>query len=257
MNYAQLIADTVDAGEPTADYAGEIVRETERVATIVRNLLQFARQEKQAHSPARLADIVEQTLSLLRAVLRRDQITLTVDVPEDLPAAQVPEPAAPAGAHEPPHQRPGRPEREVPRLPPGQERSAITAREIRHLRSQGPEAAGPQSQILQAGRGCGSVADHRASASRRRSRPGSSIPSSPPSPGTRGTGLGLSISHGIVQDHHGRLDFETEAGCGHALPPGPAGGRRGVAFAICNLQFAIGEWKETGVLGPPNQELPI
>jgi signal transduction histidine kinase len=53
---------------------------------MMRNLLQFARQEPQAHSPARLADIVEQTLSLFRAVLRRDQITLTVDVPEDLPS---------------------------------------------------------------------------------------------------------------------------------------------------------------------------
>ncbi len=27
-----------------------------------------------------------------------------------------------------------------------------------------------------------------------------------------GTGLGLSISHGIVQDHHGLLHFETELG---------------------------------------------
>ncbi len=27
-----------------------------------------------------------------------------------------------------------------------------------------------------------------------------------------GTGLGLSISHGIVQDHHGQLSFECEAG---------------------------------------------
>ena len=86
MNYAQLIADAAAPGTPTAEYAGEIVHETERVATIVRNLLQFARQEKQAHSPARLQDIVEQTLSLLRAVLRRDQITLTVDVPDGLPA---------------------------------------------------------------------------------------------------------------------------------------------------------------------------
>ena len=27
-----------------------------------------------------------------------------------------------------------------------------------------------------------------------------------------GTGLGLSISHGIVKDHHGELNFETESG---------------------------------------------
>ena len=86
LNYAQLIADKGEPGSQAATYAGEIIHETERVATIVRNLLQFARQEKHTYSLARPADLVEQTLSLVRAVLRRDQITLTVDVPEDLPA---------------------------------------------------------------------------------------------------------------------------------------------------------------------------
>ena len=33
-------------------------------------------------------------------------------------------------------------------------------------------------------------------------------------PRDKGTGLGLSISHGIVQDHHGVLHFETEPGSG-------------------------------------------
>ena len=33
-------------------------------------------------------------------------------------------------------------------------------------------------------------------------------------PRDKGTGLGLSVSHGIVQDHHGVLHFETEPGLG-------------------------------------------
>jgi len=33
-------------------------------------------------------------------------------------------------------------------------------------------------------------------------------------PRDQGTGLGLSISHGIVQDHHGVLHFETAPGIG-------------------------------------------
>jgi signal transduction histidine kinase len=33
-------------------------------------------------------------------------------------------------------------------------------------------------------------------------------------PRDQGTGLGLAISHGIVQDHHGVLHFETEPGQG-------------------------------------------
>ena len=87
MNYAQLIRDSLAGKDEQLDeIAGEIIHETERVATLVRNLLQFSRQEKQSHSPARLSDIIESTLSLIRAVIRHDQITLDVDVPADLPA---------------------------------------------------------------------------------------------------------------------------------------------------------------------------
>ncbi len=86
MNYAQLIIDRLGPDSNVAEFATEIGRETQRVATIVRNLLSFARHEKQQHRLARVCDIVEGTLSLVRAVLRHDQITLEVDVPEDLPA---------------------------------------------------------------------------------------------------------------------------------------------------------------------------
>ena len=85
MNYADLVHARSEPDGPVADFAREIVAETERVANIVRSLLAFARQEREHHSPARLADIVDSSLTLMRAVLRRDHIQLQVDVPEDLP----------------------------------------------------------------------------------------------------------------------------------------------------------------------------
>jgi PAS domain S-box-containing protein len=88
MNYADLVRMRAEPGGAVADFAGEIIAETERVANIVRNLLAFARQEKEHHSPARIIDIVESTLTLMRAVLRRDHIILRVDVPEDLPSVK-------------------------------------------------------------------------------------------------------------------------------------------------------------------------
>ena len=88
MNYAQLILDKLGPDSEVAEFATEIGHETERVATIVKNLLSFARQEKEGISPARLCDIVECTLSLTAALLRHDQIALAVDVPEDLPKIQ-------------------------------------------------------------------------------------------------------------------------------------------------------------------------
>lgn len=85
MNYAQLILDSGEQDAEVREFAGEIIRESERVATIVRNLLSFARQEKSSHSPARMCDIVADALSLIGTIIRRDQITLEAVVPEDLP----------------------------------------------------------------------------------------------------------------------------------------------------------------------------
>ncbi|MFV8755271.1 protein kinase domain-containing protein [Nannocystaceae bacterium ST9] len=86
MNYAELIAER--SGDPALveEFALEIGDESQRVATIVRNLLAFSRQERE--SPYEISDVatlIEDTLSLIRTVIRRDQIQLDVVVPEGLP----------------------------------------------------------------------------------------------------------------------------------------------------------------------------
>ncbi|MEN6439503.1 MAG: PocR ligand-binding domain-containing protein [Syntrophobacter sp.] len=86
MNYAQLIVDRVEKNNPVRDFAQEILHETRRIATIVRNLLTFARREKQSHSPARMSDLVSAVLSLIQTVMRHDQITLELSIPADLPS---------------------------------------------------------------------------------------------------------------------------------------------------------------------------
>jgi signal transduction histidine kinase len=85
MNYAQLIQDKIGEENPLSEYTSEIIHETERVSKIVKNLLVFARQEKESHSPARIKDIIDDTMSLIQTVLKRDQITLIADISEDLP----------------------------------------------------------------------------------------------------------------------------------------------------------------------------
>ncbi|MFV8754281.1 protein kinase domain-containing protein [Nannocystaceae bacterium ST9] len=86
MNYAELIAGSSEASDEIREFAGEIEFETQRVTTIVRNLLAFSRQElDESNQPIAVADIVDGTLSLIRTVLRRDQIALELDVPRELP----------------------------------------------------------------------------------------------------------------------------------------------------------------------------
>lgn len=85
MNYAQLIRNRTDGGV-LSEYAGEIQGEAQRVATIVRNLLSFARQEGEPYAEASMLHLVEQTLSLTAAALRREQISVEVGISESLPS---------------------------------------------------------------------------------------------------------------------------------------------------------------------------
>jgi PAS domain S-box-containing protein len=85
MNYAQLILDVSDKDAKGVTYAREIIHETERISMIVKNLLQFSRQEKQSHSYASIYDIIDQTISLINTIIRKDQIKLDICLDEQLP----------------------------------------------------------------------------------------------------------------------------------------------------------------------------
>ncbi|MCD4673606.1 MAG: PAS domain S-box protein [Anaerolineaceae bacterium] len=193
MNYAQLIYDRLDPAESRLrEFSAGIIEETERVAEIVRNLLTFSRQEKQTHSPARMTDIVNHTLPLIRMVIKRDQITLQVDVPDDLPeikcrSQQIQQVLMNllTNARDALNQR-------YPEYDPDK----VVTLTVRPFEKEG-------RRWLRT-----TVEDH-----------GAGIPAEirerifDPFYTTKdraiGTGLGLSISLGIVQDHHGELTFES------------------------------------------------
>ena len=86
--YAKMILEAVEPGSPVANMATGIVSASDRVATISRKLLSFARLDKQPSQLVRISDVVGDTLSLIQTVLRHDQITLEVAVPEDLPGLE-------------------------------------------------------------------------------------------------------------------------------------------------------------------------
>ena len=195
MNYAQLISDRLEPDSPLKEYSDDIIRETERMGVIVRNLLTFARDEKHTHSPARFQDIVETTLSLIHSVLLRDQIEIEVDVPEDLPqvkcrSQQIQQVIMNLLTNARDALNEKYPDFHVDKV------IKITTREIdkdgkKWLRT--------------------TVEDH-----------GTGIPGDvqdrlfdpffTTKPKEKGTGLGLSISHGIASDHGGELTVESEPG---------------------------------------------
>ena len=195
MNYAELIREDADKQSSTAEYAREIVSETERIAVIVKNLLQFSRQEKQTHSYASIYDIIDQTISLIRTIIKKDQIQLDIRIEENLPQIKC---------------RSQQIQQVLMNLLTNA-RDALNEKyrgydenKVIHVGCIGFEGEGRRwLRITVEDNGMGIP---------ERIRERIFEPFFSTKPKEIGTGLGLSISFGIVQDHHGRIEVESSEG---------------------------------------------
>ncbi|MFV8749193.1 protein kinase domain-containing protein [Nannocystaceae bacterium ST9] len=206
MNYADLIAARADDGEQVREFAAEIGTESQRVATIVRNLLAFSRQEhEQEPEFVEVRRVVETTLSLIRTVLRKDEIQLEVELADDLPrircrAQQIQQVLMNliTNARDAVNEA-------------GSKRIRLLAHRLEHegapwvrisVRDEGPGIPEPIRQR---------IFDPFFTTKRH----------------DKGTGLGLAVSHGIAVDHGGSLSVESELGVGSSfhldLPAGARG----------------------------------
>lgn len=195
INYAQLIAESPDAGTDIVEFGNEIIREGNRIAGIVKNLLKFARQEKQSHSLAQVNDVINDTLVLIRTIISKDKIELAVELEPDMPDIKC---------------RSQQIQQVLMNLLTNA-RDALNARYKGEnekkkivLRSTQFDNNGRRwVRIIVEDYGMG-IPDH---VKEKMFDPFFTTKSR-----NEGTGLGLSISHGIVADHHGALYFETEWG---------------------------------------------
>ena len=195
LSFAELIQENAVRGEALTDYAGRIIHETNRVATIVQNLLSFARDENQRHSPAAMPDIIETTLSLIRAVLRKDRIELKINIEDFLPPIKC---------------RSQQIQQVLMNLitnardslnskySPGEKNKILTIH-CRKIEKDGKEFI--RTSVEDTGNGISEAIHERIF-----------DPFYTTKPRNVGTGLGLSISHGIINDHKGELHFESKEG---------------------------------------------
>jgi signal transduction histidine kinase len=196
MNYADLIHANAGRRELVEEFAAEINHESNRVATIVRNLLAFSRQDATAEPEhTQLGAVVEATLSLVHAVLRRDHIKVVVVTQPELPLVRC---------------RAQQIQQVVMNLVTNA-RDALKARydeyderkriEIRVERGDRADWL----RIIVRDSGPGIPADVL---------PRIFDPFFTTKGRNEGTGLGLAVSHGIAQEHGGELRVDTELGIG-------------------------------------------
>lgn len=195
INYAQILTNCT-AGEREREIAERVIREGNRIAVIVRNLLTFARQRREVRRVVSVSEILADVLALAETQLRRDGICLKIEVPESLPPIHV---------H--PHHL-----QQVflnlisnARYALNEKFPAYHKEKELSIRSflLGGEGAERRIRILFEDRGCGIPHRHREKVLN---------PFFSTKPPDKGTGLGLSISLGIVRDHGGDLAIESVEG---------------------------------------------
>ncbi len=195
LNYAEIIMDQSE-GNPEIDrYAKEIVEETERISRIVKNLLEFSRQEKESHSYANIEDIVEKTISLIKAIFVKEQIEIRVNLQEDMPRIkcrseqiqQVIMNLITNSRHALNEKYPGYDKRKVIEVSGTQ-----FERDDRHW-----------IRITVTDSGVGIPGDNMDKIFE---------PFFSTKGRDKGTGLGLSVSYGIIRDHHGIIEVDSKEG---------------------------------------------
>ena len=197
MSYGQLILDTTDPADDRHEYAGEIIYESERVAGIVKNLLQFSRQDESGFSTTSINEIIGRTVALIRTIMRHDQIKIVENLTKDTNHVICR----------------GQQIQQVILNLMTNARDALNQKYVGFDENKTmivcsetiEDAEGRWMRVTVGDHGCGISDDIREKLF---------DPFFTTKTRTEGTGLGLAISYGIVQEHGGRLTFESAVGKG-------------------------------------------
>jgi signal transduction histidine kinase len=89
INYGQILINECSPESLGKDIGGRIVKEGERVGRIVKTLLSYAREGREEKKSTRVPAILEESILLTQAQIRKEGIDLKIDFPDDLPEVDV------------------------------------------------------------------------------------------------------------------------------------------------------------------------
>ncbi|MBW2640513.1 MAG: PAS domain-containing protein, partial [Deltaproteobacteria bacterium] len=195
MGYAEILKERYHEQGRDEDIPSKIIKESDRIAEIVKNLLSFAKDWQEESSSACIKDILSNTLGMIKGRMAKDNIKLSVDVPNNLPDIKARSHEIQqvflnilSNAHYSLNQRfPGPNKNKFL----GVEGKTIKFEDRNYVRTIFYDrGTGIPKKILN------KVCD----------------PFFSTKPPGNGTGLGLSISHNIIKNHGGKLLFESVEG---------------------------------------------
>ena len=195
INYAQILQDDLAESDPGVEMLDRIIKEGERIAYIVRNLLFFARQREEEAEVVGIEAIIQDSLALIKHQLQKDGVNIHTDIPEDLPAIRVhPQQLQQVFLNLLSNARYALNQRY-----PGRDPDKKVEIRCRAMQSQGRTVV--RTEITDYGTGIPSEL-----------LPQIFEPFFSSKKSGEGTGLGLSISAGLVRDFQGELRVESKLG---------------------------------------------
>ena len=198
INYAQIVEDlqALPQNNPHSQLPSRIIKEAERIAIIVSKLLSFARAGTEKKEAVMISEVMEDSLDLTRAMLRKEHIQVEMNIPVDLPPCR-------AVIHQIQQiflNIIGNARYALNQKYPGvdpDKRLVITCSVVREE----GEPAMVRTEFKDYGVGISKTVLGKIC-----------NPFFSTKPPDQGTGLGLSISYGIIEEHDGELDIRSVEG---------------------------------------------
>jgi len=196
ISIAEVLRDEDTENKNYCKLYNQIIKESDRVAIIVRKLLEFSRDRNEDPMPFCLTDILDDSLSLMGSQILKNGTKLVLDFPPDLPAIEVQN-------------------HEIQQVFVNILNNAIYALKEKFSQKDSENFLIITGKVIE-------IADkHYIRTTFYDGGIGISQniidkicnPFFSSKPKRKGTGLGLSISYNIVQNHGGRLTFESVSNC--------------------------------------------
>jgi signal transduction histidine kinase len=195
INYAQILINKNGPDSEEQDIAGRIIKESDRIANIVKNLLSFARESEDVKQPVNIEEIISASLALTEAQLRKCGINLQVVIQEGLSRVMAK-----------PQQLVQVVLNVISNARHAFEQNNWETKDVKMIKITAEEIPGHDPRhivITFYDNGSGIAAGIMNKIM---------IPFFTTKPEGKGTGLGLSISHGIIKDHGGGISVNSAEG---------------------------------------------
>jgi two-component system NtrC family sensor kinase len=186
LGYSELLLERLPPDDPSQKRVAAIVRQAGQARDVVGHLLEFSRQTRPRREPVNLDRVVQETLTLVRQQMKNRQIAVEEEYAVPLPPLQL----------------------DVARMKQAFLNlftNALQAMPHGGTLSVRSEWVGDEVAVQIGDTGSGIAADDL---------PRVFEPFFTTRPVGQGAGLGLSVSLGIVEEHGGRIEVESEIGKG-------------------------------------------